>query len=148
MSVETGISHRPERRTLTPKERKVLDSVKRMCDSVAEDGTPTEECWTIADQILATCEATPGYELYQIPLCRNSQVAIRFSYPQNDTMFVLTAGISEEDVNVFFFELNAEWYLGEHRRVLKYGQNCLYREEAFIEEHQNKQNTRTKEIKT
>lgn len=117
---------------ITAKEERILDAVKRLCNSVAEEDIPTDTSFEIADEILALFGVSSGYAIYEIPLCWDDQVNIRFYHPEAEIIFDIAAGISSEDINVFFIEIFAEYDIDDETRGS--GEIYLYKDKAIINE--------------
>lgn len=117
---------------MTTKEELILDACQRLCRSVAEEDIPTDKSWEIAKEILDLFEVSPGYSIYEIPLCWDDQVNIRFYYPEAETIFNIAAGITSEDPNIFFLEVFAEYDTDDETRPC--GEVCLYKDKAVINE--------------
>lgn len=117
---------------LTTKEELILDACQKLCRSVAGEDIPTDKSWEIAKELLNLFGVSPGYSIYEIPLCWDDQVNIRFYYPEAETIFNIATGISSEDPNIFFLEVFAEYDTDDETRPC--GEVYLYRDKAVINE--------------
>lgn len=106
------------------KKQHIYDLVKIICGSTVSfkdferhddgmDDVPTDDTWSAAKELLLEAGVSPYADIFEIPLCWNDQVCIRFSlgeWKENETviLFDLSAGVSNTSPNKFFFCLQIE----------------------------------------
>lgn len=97
--------------TMTPEEEALKEQGHDMVPDV-----PTNKTFDAAHEILNLAGVTPAAYIFEIPLCWDDQVAIRFTIgeesPQSSPMFCLLAGVHCNDPSKFFFDIQMEDFLG------------------------------------
>lgn len=124
---------------MTKRNKKILELVKRLCgttdylsnymdlgDFVPETAdVPTEDTFEIAHEILSIVGVDNSAEIFEIPLCWENQVGIRFNFPHYKDLkgsdfradFTLYAGISKSDEDDFFLKLAIDTEYGEDGQI-------------------------------
>lgn len=125
---------------MTEVQKKILEKVKKICgttDNLSNhmdlgdfgpevNDIPTKDTFEIAHEILNLVGVDNGAEIFEIPLCWDDQVGIRFNFPHYKDLwsnsfkagFTLYAGISKSDENEFFLELAIDTEYGEDNQIL------------------------------
>ena len=73
-----------------------------------EPDCPTDDTWKAAEKLLRIAGVSETAEIFEIPLCWNNQVCIRFTLGNPDIIFDLSAGINCMDNSDFFVWLQIE----------------------------------------
>ena len=94
------------------------------------------EAKEIAKQILGLYEISEPYSIFEIPVCCDDQVSIRFEFidekfSQSTCMFEFAAGRTRLNPNVFFIQIVAEPIVDD---VADFQEFCLCNELAMIPE--------------
>lgn len=69
---------------------------------------PTEATIKAAEKLLRIAGVSESAEIFEIPLCWDNQVCIRFTLGNSDIIFDLSAGINCNDNSEFFIFLQVE----------------------------------------
>ncbi len=109
---------------MTIKEKNdIFDLVKIICGTTVSypekkrlknkvNDVPTNTTWEAAEELLSRVGVSEWAEVYEIPLCWDNQVAIRFTLGDNNQdnpiIFDLSAGVHKSDPEIFFIELYVE----------------------------------------
>ena len=73
-----------------------------------EPDCPTDDTWKAAEKLLRIAGVSETAEIFEIPLCWDNQVCIRFTFGNPDIIFDLSAGINCNDNSDFFVCLQIE----------------------------------------
>lgn len=108
------------------KKQKIFDLVRAICNSTVSlhsdkdvpPDCPTESSYSAAYDLLKTVGVSPEAVIFEIPLCWDNQVVIRFTIgewrdKEDVVIFSLSAGVSCCDSGRFFFELQVETAFSE-----------------------------------
>ena len=69
---------------------------------------PTEDTWKAAEKLLCIAGVSESAAIFEIPLCWDNQVVIRFTLNNPDIIFDLSAGINMIDNSEFLASLQVE----------------------------------------
>lgn len=89
---------------------------------------PVDETYVYAEALLRLMGVNKDYEIYEIPLCWNNQVVIRFILNELNinTVFNVFAGINKNNNNEFILEIGVE---NEWDVIPLYSESCLIEKE-------------------